>query len=78
MDGVRTRRYPNFVAFIGTGAIIGVIAGGLISVLSPNQSVTFSENSALMFMALAFGLLGAFLGALASVIADMVLERRVR
>ena len=75
---VRTRRYPNFVAFIVTGAIVGAITGGLISVLSPNESVLFSERSALTFMALSFGLLGAFLGAVVSAVTDVVLERRAR
>ena len=73
---VSTRRYPNFAAFIGTGAVLGAIIGGTISVRSPNASVLFSENAAFMFMVLAFGLAGAVLGAIAGVLTDLVLERR--
>ena len=78
MDRVKPRRYPNFVAFIGTGAVIGAIVGALISIFSGNPSVLFSENAALMFMVLAFGLLGAVIGAIAGVLTDIVLERRYR
>lgn len=70
------RRYPNFVAFIGTGAVVGAVVGGLISTLSDNPSVLFSESAALMFMAVSFGALGAVIGAVAGVLTDMVLERR--
>ncbi|MGA8044852.1 MAG: hypothetical protein WCA30_01160 [Dermatophilaceae bacterium] len=71
-------RYPNFVAFIATGVIVGAIVGGLISTLSDNAATTFSENSALGYMVVTFGLLGALVGALAGVIAEMVLTRRDR
>ena len=78
MGRVKPRRYPNFVAFIGTGAVIGAIVGALISIFSANRSVLFSENAALMFMVLAFGLLGGVIGAVSGVLADMILERRQR
>ena len=79
MDVVRTNaRYPNFVAFIATGVIVGGIVGGLISTLSDNPATTFSENSALGYMVVTFGFLGAILGALAGVIADIVITRRDR
>lgn len=78
MERVKSRRYPNFVAFIGTGAVIGAVVGALISIFSGNRSVLFSENAALMFMVLAFGLLGAVIGAVAGVLTDIAFERRQR
>lgn len=72
----RRRRYPNFVAFIATGTIIGMIVGALISVLSDNPSRTFTENAAMGYLAVTFGVLGAILGALAGVLAEMVITRR--
>jgi len=70
------RRYPNFVAFIATGTIVGMVVGVLISMLSDNPSVTFSESAALGYMAVTFGVLGAILGGLAGVLAEMVITRR--
>ena len=46
--------------------------------LSDNPATTFSENSALGYMVVTFGFLGAILGALAGVIADIVITRRDR
>ena len=76
---MRTKaRYPNFVAFIGSGVIVGGIVGGLISTLSDNPATTFSEGSALGYMVVTFAFLGAILGALAGVIAEIVITRRDR
>jgi hypothetical protein len=76
VDEVRNARYPNFVAFIGTGVVIGAVVGGLISTMSDNAATTFSESSALGYMIVVFALVGAFLGALAGVIADILITRR--
>lgn len=73
---MRTARYPNFVAFIVTGVVLGGIAGGLISSMSESPSTTFTERSALGYMVVTFGFLGAILGALAAVIADILITRR--
>ncbi|MDO5502733.1 MAG: hypothetical protein Q4G67_06110 [Actinomycetia bacterium] len=72
------RRYPNFVAFIGTGAVLGMAVGALISMTSGNVSARFSEGAALGYMAVAFGFLGAILGGVAGVLAESVLRRRAR
>lgn len=77
MDGVRPRRrYPNFVAFIATGTILGMIAGALISTLSGNPARNFTENAAMGYMAVTFGVIGAILGGLAGVLAEMFFTRR--
>jgi hypothetical protein len=76
---VRTNaRYPNFVAFIASGVVVGGIVGGLISTMSDNPATTFSENSALGYMVVTFALLGAIVGALAGVVAEIVITRRDR
>ena len=76
VDEVRTARYPNFVAFIVTGVVLGGVAGGLISTLSDAPATTFTQGSALGYMVVTFGFLGAILGALAAVIADILITRR--
>lgn len=76
MGGVTTGRTPNFASFIATGAVVGAVVGGLISVFSGNPARLFSENAALGVMAVSFGVLGAILGGLAGVLTDMSIQRR--
>lgn len=76
MGRVRNARYPNFVAFIATGVVVGGIVGGLISSLSDAAATTFSEGSALGYMVVTFAFLGAILGGLAAVVADILITRR--
>ena len=76
VEDVPTARYPNFVAFIATGVVLGAIAGGVISTLSDSAATTFSERSALGYMVVTFAFLGAILGALAAVVADLLITRR--
>lgn len=76
VEDVRNARYPNFVAFIATGAILGAIAGGVLSTFSDAAATTFTERSALGYMVVTFGFLGAILGALAAVVADLLITRR--
>lgn len=76
MDGVSQGRTPNFASFIATGAVIGALVGGLISIFSGNPARLFSENAALGVMAVTFGVLGAILGGLAGVLTDIAIQRR--
>lgn len=76
VESVRNARYPNFVAFIATGVALGAIAGGLISTLSDADATTFTEGSALGYMVVTFAFLGAILGALTAVVADLLITRR--
>lgn len=76
MVRVSQRRTPNFASFIATGAVLGAIVGGLLSVFSGNPARFFSENAALGVMAVSFAVLGAILGGLAGVLADMAIQRR--
>lgn len=69
-------RTPNFASFIATGAVVGAVVGGLISVFSGNPAQFFSENAALGVMVVTFGVLGAILGGLAGVLTDIAVQRR--
>lgn len=72
----RTRRYPNFAAFIGTGAVLGFAIGSGIAYLVPENTTEFgrsySPGAAVLFM----GAVGAcVVGMLAAVVA-VLLDRR--
>jgi len=72
----RTRRYPNFVAFIATGVIVGFVVGSVFAYLNPENSTpygsTYSAGSAVMFL----GLLGAFVFGLLAAVVAVLLDRR--
>ena len=74
-------RSVNWVAFIGTGVVLGFVAGGLVHLLGPAAQVggmTYGFRTSLLFFATFGMLLGALLGALAGVVADSILLRRAR
>lgn len=61
-------RSPNIVAFLLTGAVIGIIAGAIIGALG--DSGDYTDWSAVGYLAVVFGSLGAMLGGVAAVLAD--------
>ena len=68
-----TRRYPNFVAFISTGAVLGFVVGSAVAYFGGGDTTetgrAYSASSSVLFL----GVLGAcVLGLLAAVL----LERR--
>ena len=70
-------RYPNFGAFIATGAVLGFIAGSAVAYFVPGNTTEFgrqySGSSAVLFL----GVVGAFvLGLLAAVLAVLLDRRR--
>lgn len=74
-----SRRSPNFLRFILTGAIIGFGLGGLVSLTHVFEgssdfatTYTYSETQAVMYL----GLLGAFLFGLAAAVIAVLLDRR--
>ena len=70
-----TRRYPNFVAFISTGVILGFVAGSLVAYLSDdtaNYGHDYSVSSAVLFL----GIVGACVGGLLAAIVAVLLDRR--
>jgi len=72
-----TRRRPNFVAFIATGAILGFVVGSVIAYFGSGRDTTeygrsFSDSSAVLFL----GVLGACVLGLAAAVLAVLLERR--
>lgn len=61
-------RSPNIVAFLVTGAVIGIIVGAIIG--AAGDSGDYTDWSAIGYLAVFFGALGALLGGLAAVAAD--------
>ena len=70
-----TRRYPNFVAFISTGVILGFVIGSAVAYYGddvPSYGKNYSVTSAVLFL----GLLGAVVFALLAAIVAVLLDRR--
>jgi hypothetical protein len=72
-----TRRRPNFVAFIATGAILGFVLGSVVAHFGGGRDTTeygrsFSDSSAVLFL----GILGACVLGLVAAVVAVLLERR--
>jgi uncharacterized protein involved in exopolysaccharide biosynthesis len=70
-----TRRYPNFVAFISTGAILGFVIGSALAYYRDddgNYGHDYSVTSAVLFL----GVAGAFVFALLAAVVAVLLDRR--
>jgi hypothetical protein len=63
----RTRRDPKFSAFIVTGALIGFVVGSAIAFVGPDAD-RYDFTTALGYLAVLGGLLGALGGALVAVL----------
>ncbi|MFC6715363.1 hypothetical protein [Branchiibius cervicis] len=61
-------RSPNIVAFLVTGAVIGIILGAIVG--ASGDSGDYTDWSAIGYLAVVFGSLGALLGGVAAVLAD--------
>jgi hypothetical protein len=72
----RTRRQPNFVAFIATGALLGFAIGAVVSYLTPENTTeygsSYSPGTAVLFL----GVAGAFVFGLLGAIVAVLLDRR--
>ena len=72
----RTRRDPNFVAFISTGVIVGFVVGSAFAYLTPENTTefghTYSSGSAVLFL----GVVGAFVFGLLAAVLAVLLDRR--
>lgn len=70
-----TPRYPNFVAFIATGAIFGFVVGSAFAYFSDNKTDyghDYSMTSAVLFL----GVVGAFVFGLLAAVVAVLLDRR--
>ena len=77
----RVVRSVNWVAFIGTGVVLGFVLGGLVHLFGGPARVggmTYGFRTSLLFLGAFGAMLGALLGGLAGVAADAVLQRRSR
>ena len=71
-----TRRYPNFVAFISTGLILGFIVGSAVAYFGGGDTTeygrAYSSSSSILFL----GVLGACVFGLLAAVLAVLLERR--
>ena len=71
-----THRYPNFTAFIATGAILGFIAGSAVAYFVQGNTTQFgrvySDTTSVVFM----GVVGAFVFGLLAAVVAVLLDRR--
>lgn len=71
----RTRRQPNFVAFISTGVIVGFVVGSFVGSRGPvitEYGHSYTSGSAVMFV----GVLGACVFGLLAAVVAVLLDRR--
>ncbi len=64
-------RNPNYLRFVITGAVVGLIVGSAIAIFG-DSAPDYSGGTQLGLLAVAFGFLGGLLGGLAGIL----LERR--
>ena len=62
-------RRPNFVAFLISGGLIGLLVGFLFSVFGP-AAVGYDASSTLGFLGLLFAALGALVAGIIAVLLD--------
>ena len=71
-----TRRYPNFVAFISTGAILGFIIGSAFAYYGGSNTTEFGRAYSASSSVLFLGIVGACVGGLLAAIVAVLLDRR--
>ncbi|HET7477843.1 MAG TPA: hypothetical protein VFJ97_17710 [Dermatophilaceae bacterium] len=64
----RVRRTPNFVRFMLTGAVVGVLAGFVVD--QATNDVRYGALSSFAFFGLGFAAVGVLLAALIAVLLD--------
>jgi len=70
-----TRRYPNFTAFIATGAVLGFVLGSAVAYFGDDANTyghDYSVTSAVLFL----GVVGALVFALLAAVVAVLLDRR--
>jgi hypothetical protein len=71
-----TRRYPNFVAFISTGVIIGFVIGSLVAYRGDAGTTEYGHNYSVSSAVLFLGVVGAFVFGLLAAVVAVLLDRR--
>jgi hypothetical protein len=67
---VRLRRAPRYRAFVGTGALLGVVAGIVARLLLGDPASVFSAGTTTGYLAAIGLLLGGLLGGAVAVLVD--------
>lgn len=69
------RRRPQLRSFLGLGAVLGLILGGLVGYLGPDAPGSSALQELILLSAVG-ALLGGFLGAVAFLVADRLSMRK--
>ena len=72
----RTRRYPNFVAFISTGVVLGFVIGSAFAYYGGGNTTEYGRSYSASSSVLFLGVLGAFVFGLLAAVVAVLLERR--
>ncbi|KZE33953.1 hypothetical protein [Microbacterium sp. T32] len=81
---LRVRRAPKYGVFLAAGALLGILVALILTVaidgadLSPYTNVVYSQLQVFMFTALIFVVIGVALGAIAALISERIVGRKVR
>ncbi len=65
----KVRRAPNFVAFLISGGLIGLLIGFLVSVFGPG-AISYDASATVGFLGLIFAGLGALVAGIIAVLLD--------
>jgi hypothetical protein len=79
VEHVPPSRQPNFVAFIGTGVVLGFVLGSAVGYYGSDPvgyGRSYSTSSAVLFLGALGACLLGLLGALVAVLVDRLLDRR--
>lgn len=71
-----TRRYPNFVAFIATGAILGFVVGSAFAYFNGDNTTEYGHDYSMTSAVLFLGVVGAFVFGLLAAVVAVLLDRR--
>lgn len=68
-------RRPNYVRFIGAGAVLGAILGLYLAFRTPNPA-GYAVSDGRGYVTVTFAVLGAILAAVVAVLVDLRMQRR--
>lgn len=71
-----SRRYPNFVAFISTGVILGFVIGSAVAYYGDKDTSRYGHTYSMTSAVLYLGLAGAFVFGLLAAVVAVLLDRR--
>ena len=72
---VRRVRYPKYSVFIGSGVVLGIVVGVLLTIRAGDAGAAYTWKVKLGYLCAVFGLAGGVLGATVAVILDRPKKR---